>query len=127
MTDRHKESADGYYLFFAGLVIENAKPIHPALSQYLVGLAIPVNFYIRRLLHTLLHDARGPHLVAADQHMYIGSQFRQIQRFFGRSISRPHDGDFLPTEKESIAYCTGADPIAIQPLFALQAQPFRRS
>ncbi len=69
---------------------------------------------------------RGPHLVAADKHMYIGSQFGQVQRFFGGGVSCTDDGDFLAPEKEPIAYRTGADPIAIQSLFAFQAQPFCR-
>ena len=56
--------------------------------------------------------------------MHGRTELGEIEGFFGSSIPRPDNGHFFITEEKAVAYCTGADAISVQPLFALQSQPF---
>src|SRR4051812_29262794 len=122
MPDGHKESTQGNDLLVTRLSVMDPQSFYPAFTQDLVGLTIPIDLDIRRLLHPLLHDLRGTHLIAAYQHMHVGSQLGKIQGLFCRRITGAHDGDFLVPEKESVTDRTGADPISVQPLLAFQAK-----
>src|SRR5882757_9608628 len=124
MSDRHEKAAKGDDSLLSGLRIMYPEALYPTLTQDFIRLAVPIYFDIGGLLDPFLHDTGSSHFITTDQHMYGRCQFGKVQGFFGCRISGSNDSYFLAAEEKPVTYGTGADPIAIQALFALQAQPF---
>src|SRR5262249_41617066 len=85
--------------------------------------AVPDERDLRVAESTLLHDLRGPELVAAMDHLdLVGVAGKEGSLFHGR-VAAAHHHDVLVTEEEAITGGTGRDAPPLKPLLRLQPQP----
>ena len=128
MADGVEEPRRFYQGLFSGELVPGLDPRHESLTDHFLGQSVPHDLDLRILRYPVLHRLRGAHLVSADQHDDLASEFREEGRLFARGVPSADYDELLVTEHRegAVAHRAGGDPLLPICFLSGKTEAFRR-
>ena len=92
------------------------------IAQEVVDGGVPHDLDFGIVKGPLLHDFAGAKFVTTNQQMYLAGELGQKCRFLDGTVATTDDGNFLTSEEEPVAGCTGRQTVTHQTRFGSQAK-----